>query len=226
MATPWTPQSNEVSNLSLEHARAILHALCQERKTKAKVLDLARKLKHQETLRQVQASAKPARPLAICVECREAFDPNTSGPRDCFYHPGYLEVDDEGDFWADHDEDCHGKIDTDEMREAFPDGFRWDCCGQTGDAEGCHRGSHRCDQFGGKYGISADQCESHEEEDDDNEDEEDEDEEDEEDKTKEEKGEDPEVVVVGERQVVNKRKADDNFDVSVPAKKSWGRGAW
>ncbi|KAF3810316.1 hypothetical protein GCG54_00000360 [Colletotrichum gloeosporioides] len=153
-------------------------------KTKAKVLDLARKLKHQETLRQVQASAKPARPLAICVECREAFDPNTSGPRDCFYHPGYLEVDDEGDFWADHDEDCHGKIDTDEMREAFPDGFRWDCCGQTGDAEGCHRGSHRSDQFGGKYGISADQ------------------------------------------QVVNKRKADDNFDVSVPAKKSWGRGAW
>ncbi|KAJ3958837.1 hypothetical protein N0V92_004591 [Colletotrichum tropicale] len=216
MATPWTPQSNDISNLSLEHARAILHALCQERNTKAKVLDLARKLKHHETLRQAQASAKPARPLAICVECREAFDPNTSGPRDCFYHPGYLEVDDEGDFWADHDEDCHGKIDTDEMREEFPDGFRWDCCGQTGDAEGCHRGAHRSDQLVSKDGVSVDQYESDEEEDDYNEDE-DENEEDEEDEAQVEKGEDPEVVIVEERQVVNKRKADDSFEVSVYA---------
>lgn len=129
---------------------------------------------------------------------------------------GYLEVDDEGGFWADHDEDCHGKIDTDEMREEFPDGFRWDCCGQTGDAEGCHRGAHQSDQLVSKDGISANQYESDEEEDDDNEDE-DENEEDEEDEAQEEKGEDPEVVIVEERQVVNKRKADDSFEVSVYA---------
>ncbi|KAK7756636.1 hypothetical protein SLS62_001473 [Diatrype stigma] len=54
-----------------------------------------------------------------------------------------LEVDDDNDFWADHDEDCHGTIDTDEMREEFPEGFFWNCCDKPGTAEGCTRGRHR-----------------------------------------------------------------------------------
>jgi len=52
-------------------------------------------------------------------------------------------VDDEGDFWADHDEDCHGMIDTEEMRREFPEGFSYPCCGQDGTAAGCTRGMHR-----------------------------------------------------------------------------------
>lgn len=56
---------------------------------------------------------------------------------------GYLEVYEEDDFWADHDEDCHGEIDTDQMREDFPEGFQWDCCGRLGDRSGCKRGPHR-----------------------------------------------------------------------------------
>jgi hypothetical protein len=43
-----------------------------------------------------------------------------------------LEVDFDSGFWADHDEDCHGSIDTDEMRKEFPDGFIWDCCDKHG----------------------------------------------------------------------------------------------
>jgi hypothetical protein len=56
---------------------------------------------------------------------------------------GESNVDWESDFWADHDEDCHGTIDTDEMREAFPGGFVWDCCQRTGEKTGCKRGPHR-----------------------------------------------------------------------------------
>ena len=55
---------------------------------------------------------------------------------------GNLDVDDSNDFWADHDEDCHGIIDTDEMREEFPDGFMWDCCEELGGTEGCTVGRH------------------------------------------------------------------------------------
>jgi hypothetical protein len=54
-----------------------------------------------------------------------------------------MEVDYEGDFWADHDEDCHGEIDTEEMREEFPEGFFWTCCRRAGDEPGCKLGVHQ-----------------------------------------------------------------------------------
>ena len=56
-----------------------------------------------------------------------------------------LEVDYAADVWADHDENCHGTIDTDEMREVNPEGFVWDCCDKPGDEEGCQRGRHQAD---------------------------------------------------------------------------------
>lgn len=55
---------------------------------------------------------------------------------------GDLEPDYEGDFWADHDEDCHGEIDSDDMRKEFPEGFRWDCCNKLGDEPGCRTTEH------------------------------------------------------------------------------------
>jgi hypothetical protein len=52
------------------------------------------------------------------------------------YHPGDLEVD--SDEWPDHDENCHGQIDTKPNRSDRPDGFRWSCCDELGTfAEGC-----------------------------------------------------------------------------------------
>ena len=36
---------------------------------------------------------------------------------------GELEIYNDEDFWTDHDEDCHGEIDTEEMREEYPEGF-------------------------------------------------------------------------------------------------------
>ena len=58
---------------------------------------------------------------------------------------GELEPDFDGDFWADHDENCHGPIDTDEMREENPDGFVWSCCNEIGSAKGCMLGRHASD---------------------------------------------------------------------------------
>ncbi|KAK2774821.1 hypothetical protein CKAH01_13027 [Colletotrichum kahawae] len=216
--------SGDMSTISLEHARAILSSLKQDPSVGRKIRDLHEKLINEEVGRRLQVlkSGQPAAPLAICVDCKEAFDPQTS----IGAIAGNLEPDYDGDFWADHDEDCHGIIDTDEMREEYPEGFTWDCCDQAGDAEGCHRGFHRADDDGEKEGVSVEFYESTEEEDDDDDDDEDEEDEDEEDETKENKDDDPEVVVVGERQVVNKRKADDSFEVSVYAQKPKRDAYW
>ncbi|KAB5575651.1 hypothetical protein GE09DRAFT_1281479 [Coniochaeta sp. 2T2.1] len=79
----------------------------------------------------------------VCQNCGDGFLEEHNDDEACFHHPGYLEVDDESDFWADHDEKCHGTIDTDEMRKAFPDGFIWDCCGESGDGKrGCEYARH------------------------------------------------------------------------------------
>lgn len=77
-----------------------------------------------------------------------AESPETDGDH---FTLGDLEVDVYGDFWADHDEDCHGEIDTAEMREEFPDGFIWEgCCGQRGSAKGCEVSEHVAAPFTAK----------------------------------------------------------------------------
>jgi hypothetical protein len=54
---------------------------------------------------------------------------------------GELEVDDEGDFWADHDSDFGGS--RDELQEEYPEGYIWSCCDKRGDQEGgCRVGKH------------------------------------------------------------------------------------
>ena len=69
------------------------------------------------------------------------FDENSISSHEReYHHTGDLEVDYEGDFWADHDEDCHGKIDTNSMRREYPEGFKWTCCEKTGDESGCTLG--------------------------------------------------------------------------------------
>jgi hypothetical protein len=57
-------------------------------------------------------------------------------------NPGETEPDEESDFWADHDEDIHGIIDSDELREQYPEGYVWTCCGKKGDEEGCELDVH------------------------------------------------------------------------------------
>ncbi|KAH9237556.1 hypothetical protein K456DRAFT_1721227 [Colletotrichum gloeosporioides 23] len=208
------PQAGDISTISLEHAQAILNVLKQDRAIARKIYGLHKKLIDEDIRRRLRVlqSGQRARPLAICIDCREALDADTSDRGSCIYHEGNLEPDGYHDIWADHDEDVGGPIDTSENREQFPEVFRWDCCEEPGDADGCHRGAHRTNERVHKSGCPVEDYESSEveEEEDEEEDEDGEDEEDEE----------PEVVVVGQRQVVNKRRADDSFEVSVYTQKA------
>jgi hypothetical protein len=56
---------------------------------------------------------------------------------------GSLAVDYESDLWADHDENCHGDIDTPENQREFPEGFIYSCCEKRGGSEGCEVGNHQ-----------------------------------------------------------------------------------
>jgi hypothetical protein len=56
---------------------------------------------------------------------------------------GVLDVDWDSDVWADHDENCHGPIDTQENQHNHPEGFIWTCCDKFGDEPGCRRGRHK-----------------------------------------------------------------------------------
>lgn len=55
---------------------------------------------------------------------------------------GNKEVDYNADIWADHDERCHGDMDSFVDDLIYAEGFRWDCCDQEASAEGCIVSKH------------------------------------------------------------------------------------
>ncbi|RFU76341.1 cytochrome p450 [Trichoderma arundinaceum] len=160
------PFGRNAESLSAEQARAILTYLCDDSSISTKMRSYAKELKGYTA------------PKAICVQCDLVFDPKNNIYKDCCYHSGEMEVDDEGDFWADHDEDCHGIIDSEEMRKEFSEGFTWNCCNKNGEEEGCQMGRHQADPAKSKRGMGYESGTDAESEPDE-EDEEDEDEDDE-----------------------------------------------
>ncbi|KAI4818572.1 hypothetical protein E4T44_06546 [Aureobasidium sp. EXF-8845] len=82
---------------------------------------------------------------AMCNNCKEEFDVTENAEDSCEYHKGTLEIYWDDDFWADHDEDCHGTIDLD-LVDDCPEGFRWSCCNGPGDEEACTIGPHKLDE--------------------------------------------------------------------------------
>ncbi|KAF5601044.1 hypothetical protein FPANT_1908 [Fusarium pseudoanthophilum] len=127
--------------------RAILRALCQDSGTRSRALS------YFETLEAVNDSSdtrkrKAEDELSICVQCDEAFYANDNNDKEaCCYHWG----EETNAFRAStreltyHDENCHGTIDTESMREENPEGFVWTCCDKPGDEAGCYRGRHEAD---------------------------------------------------------------------------------
>lgn len=61
------------------------------------------------------------------------------------YNIGKKIYDDENDFWADHDENCHGRIDDLEDVSDYAEGFVWECCRRYGDDEGCKFTKHKAE---------------------------------------------------------------------------------
>ena len=56
---------------------------------------------------------------------------------------GTMELDSQADVWSDWDEHVCGRMDNQDNRQAYPDGFRWTCCNRSGSRRGCQRTSHR-----------------------------------------------------------------------------------
>jgi len=52
-------------------------------------------------------------------------------------------VDYDGDFWADHDPDCHGEYHDFEDDSDYVEGFIWSCCDKPGDDVGCKSTKHK-----------------------------------------------------------------------------------
>ncbi|WZH40510.1 uncharacterized protein QYS62_001443 [Fusarium acuminatum] len=142
---------------SEQQLRAILLALCDDSSVRALAENHYRALKAADDP-STGLKRKAADDLFVCVQCDEAFTEESNTETSCWYHPetdaavGDLDVDDSGDFWADHDEDCHGEIDTWEMREEMPDGFVWSCCRKLGGRKGCTKGKHEADTGRSKRG--------------------------------------------------------------------------
>ncbi|GME31588.1 uncharacterized protein LTHEOB_11795 [Neofusicoccum parvum] len=96
---------------------------------------------------QPDAAARPKRQrarYATCKACHQEFDVTKNAEGACRSHDGALEPRD--DDWPDHDEDCHGPIDTQENIDEHPERFEWDCCERPADGEGCVGGRHVVDE--------------------------------------------------------------------------------
>ena len=52
-------------------------------------------------------------------------------------------MDYDGEFWWDHDENCHGTYESFEDDPEAQEGFTWSCCETTGDNEGCKITKHK-----------------------------------------------------------------------------------
>jgi hypothetical protein len=63
---------------------------------------------------------------------------------DGFRHvTGRKELDSMSDFWADHDEDCHGDMESFSNDVDYAEEFVWTCCREYGDADGCKYTTHK-----------------------------------------------------------------------------------
>ncbi|QSZ32063.1 hypothetical protein DSL72_001632, partial [Monilinia vaccinii-corymbosi] len=61
-----------------------------------------------QQIQQLIASRKRNCHMFRCENCKNEFDIENNGKKDCWYHPGVKEVYDGDDFWADHDDDAMG----------------------------------------------------------------------------------------------------------------------
>ncbi|KAF5629466.1 hypothetical protein F52700_7790 [Fusarium sp. NRRL 52700] len=128
--------------------RAILRTLCQDSGTRSRALSYFESLEAVNDSSETNKRKRKAEDgLSICVQCDEPFYTNHNNDKGaCCYHWGELEVTYDADVWADHDESCHGTIDTDSMRAEYPEGFAWNCCDKPGDdVAGCNFGRHEAD---------------------------------------------------------------------------------
>jgi len=91
---------------------------------------------------QTEAPASRQR-FEICKQCNREYDVLLNDKKSCIWHSDILIEDYDHDLWADHDERCHGPVDTPENRRNHPEGFIWQCCEEQGNVKGCETSRHR-----------------------------------------------------------------------------------
>lgn len=127
---------HEIVDLTWSSPGSERQSKCRKRRSGADAKDLTTIKKHKSH----EAKLKPFR----CSQCGKLCTGTTDRENgSCLDHPGTLEVDAEGDFWADEDEDVHGRIGTMKRRCEYPEGFYWTCCGNSGTSRGCVISRHR-----------------------------------------------------------------------------------
>ncbi|OHE92918.1 hypothetical protein CORC01_11785, partial [Colletotrichum orchidophilum] len=150
-------------------ARAILVALCDDRRVRAQALrQLERLLRFEADVRgeedpvkspsSISSPSNPKKRKAtgepkICVQCDGIFTADENIFGSCWYHSGQLELWDETQIpptmWDDVPSD---ELDTDSNRAEYPAAFRWCCCQRLGDRPGCVRGQHEANPDRSKKG--------------------------------------------------------------------------
>ncbi|KAK6346673.1 hypothetical protein TWF696_006791 [Orbilia brochopaga] len=146
------------------HLRLILQSLCTDPSTLRRAQTLfsrlsrssitspptrKRKLNPTDSETSTNTHKKSTDKKHKCIRCNTLFNPDTQGPSTrCIYHPGNLLVDLEADVWTaisrNKDRKTPLQIDyTDEgLIEKYPEGYRYDCCDEYADHDGCQRGPH------------------------------------------------------------------------------------
>lgn len=119
----------KLQDLSRQQLISLIVQLSQNQSTQEQILTL---LKQDPQLE----------PVFECINCGKEFKESQNFDTACLYHYGVLEVDKKADCWIDWDEESQGPIDTADTREELPEGFRWSCCGKSGDSIGCCTAKH------------------------------------------------------------------------------------
>lgn len=115
------------------------------------------------TQEKQQSTSLKRKAYEICKNCNAEYQVNDNRKGDCVYHDGTKmnsapsssllistnvkslgnkEVNDDADTWADHDENVHGLPEDLMSDSTYEEGFIWDCCDETGSADGCVVSKH------------------------------------------------------------------------------------
>jgi len=164
--------SRAITEATKERLHIVLYAILQQNPEAAATASSLLLVDDSEAVTDVNGGPSPRKPVTKkrkrfehCIQCEEEFDVTDNTDNSCNWHDGThilvssfgclwflcsnsitgdLEVDEDGDFWADHDDEIHGN--RYELQEEYPEGYIWSCCNKRGDQEGgCQVGKHSAD---------------------------------------------------------------------------------
>ncbi|KAK4561086.1 hypothetical protein LTR86_005041 [Recurvomyces mirabilis] len=133
-----------IATASADRPRAVLLQICRDN---AEAEDIAQTsllithasgltLKRARTAWQSMMSLAIVLAIAFTIEVGYHTNSGLVNSTECAY-TGKKKVDYQSDFWADHDDDCHGDPETLHDEPDYADGFIWTCCDGVGDVPGC-----------------------------------------------------------------------------------------